>query len=73
MSETGKFALELAEQRVDQERDAGVARVLAGLSAPAGTSHSVCCGAEIPEGRRRALPTARTCIDCAADAEAGKR
>ena len=29
-----------------------------------GTTHCVECGDEIPEGRRRALPGARTCVRC---------
>jgi phage/conjugal plasmid C-4 type zinc finger TraR family protein len=33
---------------------------------PAGEGESHCeeCGEEIPEGRRRALPGARTCVSC---------
>jgi phage/conjugal plasmid C-4 type zinc finger TraR family protein len=29
-----------------------------------GETHCVECGEEIPEGRRRALPGARTCVAC---------
>lgn len=29
-----------------------------------GETHCVTCGEEIPEGRRRALPGARTCVAC---------
>ncbi|HEX8668835.1 MAG TPA: DksA/TraR family C4-type zinc finger protein [Allosphingosinicella sp.] len=29
-----------------------------------GETHCVECGDEIPEGRRRALPGARTCVPC---------
>ncbi|MEA3039088.1 MAG: hypothetical protein QOE79_1601 [Sphingomonadales bacterium] len=29
-----------------------------------GETHCVECGDEIPEGRRRALPGARTCVSC---------
>ncbi|HEY0113720.1 MAG TPA: DksA/TraR family C4-type zinc finger protein [Allosphingosinicella sp.] len=29
-----------------------------------GETHCVECGEEIPEGRRRALPGARTCVSC---------
>lgn len=32
--------------------------------ASGGESHCVQCGEEIPEGRRRALPSARTCVAC---------
>lgn len=30
------------------------------------------CGADIPEGRRLALPGVKTCVDCAAALERGK-
>lgn len=29
-----------------------------------GESHCVICGEEIPEARRRALPSAKTCVPC---------
>jgi phage/conjugal plasmid C-4 type zinc finger TraR family protein len=31
-----------------------------------GATHCIECGDEIPEGRRRALPGARTCLPCQA-------
>jgi phage/conjugal plasmid C-4 type zinc finger TraR family protein len=31
-----------------------------------------CCGEEIPEARRLAMPTARTCVDCQTDIEKGR-
>ena len=68
MSETGNFAMEVAEARVEQERDASVARARAGL---VGAGAERCtCGAPIPEARRRALPNTRLCIDCAQQREA---
>lgn len=71
--DTGKFAVELAEHRVEQERDAAVARVRASLEKPgAGASHCR-CGAAIPEARRRALPGVKDCLDCAAEREARRK
>lgn len=32
-----------------------------------GETHCVLCGEEIPEGRRKALPGARTCVACQSD------
>lgn len=60
----GKFAMEVAEARIDQERDAAVARARAGLRST-GATDCVTCGTVIPEARRKALPSARQCIDCA--------
>ena len=37
---------------------------LAAATASEGETHCVECGEEIPEGRRRALPGARTCVAC---------
>lgn len=34
-----------------------------------GLSHCEECGGEIPEGRRRAMPTARHCVSCQTDLE----
>jgi phage/conjugal plasmid C-4 type zinc finger TraR family protein len=42
----------------------GVLTARARLPAGDGTSHCVECGDEIPPARRRALPSARTCIQC---------
>ena len=64
---------ELADRRADQERAEGLRQVQAGLAGPAGATHCVYCQEEIPEGRRKAMPTACDCIDCATGREAGKR
>ena len=40
------------------------ARLAAGASSDGGETHCMECGEEIPEGRRRALPGARTCVAC---------
>jgi len=42
------------------------ARLAAAASETGGETHCVECGEEIPEGRRRALPGARTCVACQA-------
>ena len=42
----------------------GVLTARARMPAGEGTEHCVECGDEIPEARRRALPSARTCIQC---------
>lgn len=65
----GKFAIELAEARVDHERDVAVARVRARLRPGLGSACCDECGAEIPAARRAAVPAARLCVDCAADRE----
>lgn len=68
----GNAAIELAEARVEQERDAGVARIRAALSGSSG--RLVCdCGQPIGEARRRAMPNAVDCIDCATFTERTSR
>jgi phage/conjugal plasmid C-4 type zinc finger TraR family protein len=42
----------------------GVLSARARLPAGEGTTHCIECGDEIPEGRRLALPGARTCVAC---------
>jgi phage/conjugal plasmid C-4 type zinc finger TraR family protein len=42
----------------------GVLHARARLPSGEGTLSCVECGEDIPEARRRALPGARTCIDC---------
>jgi RNA polymerase-binding transcription factor DksA len=42
----------------------GVLTARARMPAGDGASHCVECGDKIPEGRRRALPSACTCIAC---------
>ncbi len=45
----------------------GVLTARARLPAGQGTTHCIDCGEQIPEGRRRALPGARTCVNCQSD------
>lgn len=42
----------------------GVLRARAQLPSGEGESHCLECGEDIPEGRRRAVPGVRTCVDC---------
>jgi phage/conjugal plasmid C-4 type zinc finger TraR family protein len=42
----------------------GVLHARARIAAGEGTAFCVECGDDIPLARRRALPSARTCIDC---------
>jgi phage/conjugal plasmid C-4 type zinc finger TraR family protein len=55
--------LEAAGAVVDQERDAHIARIRAGLSEP-GEEDCIDCGRPIPEARRRVLPSAERCVPC---------
>jgi phage/conjugal plasmid C-4 type zinc finger TraR family protein len=44
----------------------GVLTARARMPVGEGTTHCLECGDEIPEGRRRALPGAHTCVHCQA-------
>ena len=56
--------VELAEERVRREAEAGVARIRAALAGVSG--RLVCdCGEPIPEARRQAVPHTDKCADCA--------
>lgn len=66
--------IELAEERVERERESRIADVRAAArrqrTFPDATETLACtCGETIPEPRRRAVPGARLCIDCATLAE----
>ncbi|ADZ70103.1 TraR/DksA C4-type zinc finger protein [Polymorphum gilvum] len=63
MSQASNFDVELAEARVEREREAGVNAVRARLQG-AGAADCVDCGEEIPPARRRAMPSARRCAGC---------
>lgn len=54
---------ELVEMRIDQERDAGIARARQSLTAQ-GSAECVDCGEDIDQERRVALPSARRCVEC---------
>ncbi len=72
MSGASNFDIELAEARVGQERDAGLARVRAQLMGQ-GADECVDCGDPIPEARRLALPSARRCAGCQTSFEGAHR
>lgn len=55
--------LDMAEDIVAAERDAGIARVQAAL-APSGVTECEDCGDDIPEARRAAAPFALRCTTC---------
>ena len=63
MSGTSNFDIELAEARVEMERDAGLAKVREALTA-CGADECIDCGVVISERRRQAMPSARRCADC---------
>lgn len=70
--------IERAEERVEEEREALIADVRAAARRQGtyqdGIEILVCtCGEPIPEARRRAMPGARLCIDCATFAEQRER
>jgi RNA polymerase-binding transcription factor DksA len=50
--------------QIDDTVTDGVLTARARMPTGEGTTHCVECGEEIPEGRRLALPAARTCIPC---------
>lgn len=66
--------MELAQQLEQADREAGIARVRAALSAQqdSETENSgdcADCGTEIPETRRRLVPNATRCTPCQAHFE----
>lgn len=70
--------IELAEARVERERDVRVAEIRAEArrldTYRDGVEVLVCgCGEMIPDARRRAVPGTRLCIDCATTAERRER
>lgn len=68
----GDAAIELAERRVEMERDAGVRRIQAKLAGSSG--RFMCdCGDPIGEERRRAVPHTDKCINCATFLERQQR
>lgn len=61
---------DLAEFRAEQEREAAIKRAKAELKRAGGRVCEDCQG-EIAETRRRALPSAKRCIQCQVSYEAG--
>ena len=64
--------IELAEQRVEQEKDRRVGRIRATLDV-VGSPTCVACGDDIDPERIAALPSARRCITCEQRLERLKR
>lgn len=54
------------QDQIDDSVADAVAFARAGLGEGPGRSHCVHCGAPIPERRRKALPSTRSCVTCAA-------
>lgn len=54
------------QDQIDDSISDAVRLARSRLPAGPGDSHCRECGEDIPEARRRALPGARTCIDCQA-------
>lgn len=63
-----EFDIELAEQRVAEERDAALRRIRAELRQE-GAVDCVACGEPVPQERRLAAPSARRCAACQARLE----
>lgn len=70
MINPGNRAIELAEQRTEQERDAAISRSIAVL-AGTGTANCIDCRQPIDPARRAALPSAKRCIGCQSLRERG--
>ena len=52
------------QDQIDDTVTDAVLAARARMPSGEGATHCVLCGEEIPEGRRRALPGARTCVGC---------
>lgn len=68
----GNAALELAERRTEEEREAAIAIASRSLCKP-GTMACEDCGNDIAPERRIALPSATRCIHCQTLFEKGRR
>lgn len=62
------FAQELAEQRVEDERNTAIAKA-SGIVGRIGGRHCHDCGTEIRPERKQAAPFARRCLDCQTEQE----
>ena len=68
----GNAALDLAAERAEQEREAGIAAASRSLRG-AGTFECEDCGNDIARERRIALPSATRCIVCQTNFEKERR
>ncbi len=57
------------QKQIDASVDDAVARARQALRKGEGFTHCEDCGEEIPEARRQAVPGARRCIACQAEAD----
>ncbi|SIP88836.1 dksA/traR C4-type zinc finger [Rhizobium sp. RU35A] len=64
----GNRALDLAAERAEQEREAGVIAASDALR-QRGTCECVDCGATISAARKRVYPAATRCLECQIDVE----
>lgn len=64
------FDVELAERRVEEERQTMIDRARKGL-ADAGGDVCIDCGNKIPPARRQAMPSAKRCLGCQTRKERG--
>ena len=55
------------QDQIDDTVTDAVLRARANMAGREGAIHCEECGEPIPEGRRRALPGARTCVPCQSD------
>ncbi len=58
------------QDQIDDTVKDGVLGARARMPAGPGETHCVECGEPIPEGRRKAVPGVRTCVDCQAERDA---
>ena len=63
MNFASNAAFDLAEQRIEEEREAAIAASRAALMAN-GTIECVDCGCTISIARKRVYPSARRCLEC---------
>ena len=61
--------LDEAREKEECEREALIAMALGRMEVAQPLTHCIDCGSEIPEGRRKASPSARRCIGCQEDFE----
>ena len=61
------------QDQIDDSTNDAVAAARANLPTGEGSEYCVECGETIPLARRRALPGARTCIDCQSGRDAAVR
>jgi len=58
------------QEQIDATVESEISRARSQLGSGAGLTHCEDCGEEIPAARRRAVPGARRCIHCQAEADA---